>query len=939
MKTLKKILSLVLVVAMLASMMIVGAAAAEEKTNYEEAVAVVTGIGIIEGDENGMNYQGLVTREQAAKIIAYLLLGKTGAEKLTTTTAPFADVAASRWSAGYIAYLKGQGIISGVSDTEFDPTANVTGIAFAKMLLSAAGYGKAGEFEGAAWDINTITFANDNGVFTGTLAEDVADPATREEAMLYAFNVLTKVPVVKYNKTFESYYVGPSALDTVDGTFDPTDPEADNNPYAYTLGYTKYELSQSASGNDDFGRPCMSWEADGVIVADEVAVAVPDAVLTGTVNSGSIYTAIGKAAADNFNKEGSTSEINVYVDGVKQDGTYGKTAVVTAPVKAGYTTNAVSSYGATVEIYVNYKGSNKYVIDIVVWYEHTADVTKVSKSANTITLDGSIVVSGEDFDISGYAKNDVVIYTMGTNNGNDEIATIRVAEPVVGTFINYTTFIYNIDGVSYYANAKAESTPTDYNTSYEIYFDYLGTILRADAYDSAAASGSYQYLYVQSVESQIATDNILTGNDSSIVMEVVYAAGGKEVVDYQIKTEADGDEYITFDGSKVLLYADTKTNTNGTYKVADEDGNVHAGITANTWYSYTANEAGEVTLKTLTGNSYATVKAAIAVDTGEADTGTGFAANSKTVLTIIDDNGVAVTYTGISTFPEEFEGSYSVLVTHAKTGTKNDDLAKTIVVYVEDDYFTTNTEYMYVFMAYSFDDETVTYMAYKDGAMAFIPVSVDNLDGVNAGTMYTVCTVAQENGEYIVGYADEAVNNGLFIYDANTSAQTWFEEATIDSLDENFFTTVEVDVDGYQALVDTLVDVPEGVNKTEVTDETTEYLYFVDPMDNTSEMVVWSNNGTPSNFYDDYLVYTNQDAIDAANEANADTEAAIAALMVDTVCGYNVGANRWYYNNDTVIYDCTAGGVVVDELSEGDCFVAVMDDDDADLCAYIWIVG
>ena len=64
MKTLKKILSVVLVVAMLASMLIVGAAAAEtEKTNYEEAVAVVTKLGIIEGDENGYNFAGNLTRE------------------------------------------------------------------------------------------------------------------------------------------------------------------------------------------------------------------------------------------------------------------------------------------------------------------------------------------------------------------------------------------------------------------------------------------------------------------------------------------------------------------------------------------------------------------------------------------------------------------------------------------------------------------------------------------------------------------------------------------------------------------------------------------------------------------------------------------------------------------------------------------------------------
>jgi len=322
MKTLKKILSVVLVVAMLASMLIVGAAAAEtEKTNYEEAVSVVTGIGIIEGDENGMNYQGNVTREQAAKIIAYLLLGKDTAEALKTSTAPFADVAATRWSAGYIAYLKGQGIISGVSDTEFDPTANVTGIAFAKMLLVAAGYGANGEFEGKDWDINTITYANDNGVFTGTLATDLAAAATREEAMLYAFNLLTKVPVVKYNSTFESYYTGKSALDPITGDVIATATGA-TDPYAYTLAWTKYMLKQVDAGvRDDFGRPAASWTAAGTFVAEALANRTPTAVLTGSVYSINLYNTLGKTVISNLN-EMNHANINLFVDGETETGTW-----------------------------------------------------------------------------------------------------------------------------------------------------------------------------------------------------------------------------------------------------------------------------------------------------------------------------------------------------------------------------------------------------------------------------------------------------------------------------------------------------------------------------------------------------------------------------------------------------------------------------------------
>ena len=122
MRTLKKTLSLVLVVAMVLGLCVVGASAknaVEDFTDadkigdaYYEAVGVMTGIGVIKGMGDGiLSPTGNYTRAQAAKIITYMLIGEKAAESLVCTTAPFEDVAANHWAAGYIAFCVEQGII------------------------------------------------------------------------------------------------------------------------------------------------------------------------------------------------------------------------------------------------------------------------------------------------------------------------------------------------------------------------------------------------------------------------------------------------------------------------------------------------------------------------------------------------------------------------------------------------------------------------------------------------------------------------------------------------------------------------------------------------------------------------------------------------------------------------------------------------------------
>ncbi len=145
MKTLKKTLCLVLALVMVFGLCAVSASAKLEYTDnddieYKEAVDVMSGIGILAGDARGFRPADSITRAEAAKIIAYIMIGNSGqADALKASSDPFSDVPASHWAAGYISYCATSGIIAGMGDG-YHPNDNVTGLQFAKMLQSEPTY-------------------------------------------------------------------------------------------------------------------------------------------------------------------------------------------------------------------------------------------------------------------------------------------------------------------------------------------------------------------------------------------------------------------------------------------------------------------------------------------------------------------------------------------------------------------------------------------------------------------------------------------------------------------------------------------------------------------------------------------------------------------------------------------------------------------------------
>ena len=199
----KKFLSLVLALIMTMSLVTVSAGAKDftddDKLNYEEAVAVMSEIGVIDGYTDGtFKPQNGLTRGAAAKIICNMILGPTTAAALRADTAPFKDVAVDNQYAGYIAYCVQQGITSGYTDGTYRPAAPLTSFAFMKMLLGALGYDAETEgYVGGNCFIAVAKQAIGIGLNKGLKEEFYGGKLiTREEAALFAFNTLQALSLI-----------------------------------------------------------------------------------------------------------------------------------------------------------------------------------------------------------------------------------------------------------------------------------------------------------------------------------------------------------------------------------------------------------------------------------------------------------------------------------------------------------------------------------------------------------------------------------------------------------------------------------------------------------------------------------------------------------------------------------------------------------------------
>lgn len=160
-KNLKKVISSVAALTMVASSVAAFAVDfpdVESTASYAQAVRELSALDVISGYDDGtFGPDKLVTRAEITKMIVDALAERSSAEASTEST-KFADVSADHWAKGYINQGVADGFIAGMSDTEFDPDANVTYVQAQKMLVSAIGYETYAQAQGG-WPTGYKTYA------------------------------------------------------------------------------------------------------------------------------------------------------------------------------------------------------------------------------------------------------------------------------------------------------------------------------------------------------------------------------------------------------------------------------------------------------------------------------------------------------------------------------------------------------------------------------------------------------------------------------------------------------------------------------------------------------------------------------------------------------------------------------------------------------------
>ena len=559
----KKVLSLVLCVAVMLSVMVMGAGAAfsdQDKIENTEAVNMCTALNIIGGYPDGSyKPEGNIKRSEITKMICVALNGGKEPNVSTNTTPTFSDVRGTNaaWAEGYIESCVAQGIISGVGGGRFSPNGNVTGSQLAKMLLVSLGYNANTEgFVGNAWATNVNVIASQKGLYEGLESMDTSAALTRDNAAQMVWNAMNAYEV-EYKTTIITDENG--KLETIVTVQDKQVVNGDGKLARVTLLADKYnaiddqsDILTGVSYNASKGEWTYTFKnGDTNVTGDKITSTVDYSDLY-QQNVRVIYSVKGNTKTVDKVYGMFADDSSVIVSGVVGDielvkGDTGKVEVNDTEYKLTKTTSEVDLYnflsgntGKNLNKIATYatKATMAYTFnlidntgdgegDIVVVYPfQVAKVSYVGTDSFNIAANTEMNVSaatGIKFEnvnsYDGIAKDDYVMIVDGTNSvdGKDTYTKIDVIEGKVTSISD--------DG--------AEINGT--------WYDKLDSGLKlGDTYKIAAVNG-----YVCAYET---------------------VTSGAEVSDYAVVTNAKGanDNGMLGDQAELLF-------TDGTKKIVDTD--------------------------------------------------------------------------------------------------------------------------------------------------------------------------------------------------------------------------------------------------------------------------------------------------------------------------------------------------------------------------------
>ena len=364
----KKLLAMVLALVMTLSLAVSANAFKDDKSisdDYAEAVAVLNGMGVFKGYEDGsFQPKGNITRAEVSAIVyrVYTQDVKDAKASMYATYNKFSDMAGAGWAQGYIGYCANAELVKGYPDGTFKPSGKVTGYEVLAMILRAVGYDKNGEFSGADWALHVAQTAQQAGVLKNVKGIDLNAPATRELVAELLFRAIAESSTVTYTPAFG--YV----TDKVLGNAAPT------------LGYKNFKLVGKDSA-DKWGRPATKWTYN---VGDKETLVNDKPVVSYTtkVAECDIAKDLGISSAKKIEK--------AYIDGQQP----GITSELVSTNKYGTinplaTTSYVGAQGRLTEVY-DMDSDGYRIVEINTYLAKVDKVTAAKTDRNGHTTDATV---------------------------------------------------------------------------------------------------------------------------------------------------------------------------------------------------------------------------------------------------------------------------------------------------------------------------------------------------------------------------------------------------------------------------------------------------------------------------------------------------------------------------------------------------------------------
>ena len=490
----KKFLSLVLALVMTMSLVTISAGAKDftdkDSLTYEEPVQVMSLLGVINGYEDGsFKPANTLTRGAAAKIICNLLLTPSVADTLPANNTGFKDVPTTNTFAKYIAYCANAKIINGYSDGTFRPAATLTGYAYLKMLLGALGYDA--QIEGFTGDTFAMNVASKAGQLKLTAGNDTfvgTKAVTREEACLYAFNMLD-CAMVEYASKGSKITV--NGVEIIQGA-SPATSIKDKDGKAITFQSVKFPGLKSETTTDIYGRKVTTWTYGKKEVTFNAVNA--DAVYYGSVSGKDLFNdlKLGKTTKyDLVNGKGAQAveKTGAEIRDLKDNGVAVDFGGINTVVEVYYTAAKAATKDAAAQ---NAKIEIVRVPYGVTTIDRVYKATSTDDRYVTLTATGAAKYYTENF-----AKGDVVLYTATKDTNNKwDIYTVQLAKSVEGKITGIRGDKATINGVNYRID-KSASTLTGVKAGWEGTF-YLGvdnTAVYFSGKKTVASADNFAYIY------------------------------------------------------------------------------------------------------------------------------------------------------------------------------------------------------------------------------------------------------------------------------------------------------------------------------------------------------------------------------------------------------------------------------------------------------------